>query len=1469
MSTPSLAIDPTCGELFPELSGPQAVGQRLGACSRALEEHVRGLGPASESSHPADRWLQDNLSFLRMQIRATQRSLGPDNMQELLRAGKSSSGNEPRIYRIAAGAVAQASAAFTTEDLPALQETLRQYPSLQLCELWAFSSMLRLALLEQLCSAMDSETVVSCCVKSLRLFDTLAWREFVDSVSSVEAALRRDPAGIYADMDFETRDQYRHEIETLAKRSRRTELAVAEAAIRRSSDAASASGIEEIQAHCGYHLIGPGAADFAKSLGCKFSLRSAAGRLIQRWPGLLYGSCFIVLTAAIAYAFDRFTGPLPWWMLGLLLIPASQIALEIVNSAVCHWVKPRPLPSMDFSCGIPDSCQTMVVVPSLLLSPHVATRLVDSLEIRYLANRDPNLLFALVTDFPDADQRETPADSVLEICIEGIHRLNERYAIYGLRPFYLFHRARQWNPKESKWMGYERKRGKLNSLNKLLLGQEDSFEVVIGDETRFSEIRYVITLDADTQLLRDTAAKLIAAMAHPLNRPVLDPVKRTVVEGYALIRPRVSVSMESAGRSLFSQIFSGMAGFDPYATAVSDVYHDLFGLTSFTGKGIYDLRAFDAAVGDRFPEDAILSHDLIEGEHVRTAFLPSAELVEDYPATYQAFAKRKHRWVRGDWQLLPWLLWPPKPPLQASVVRNPLGLLSRWKLFDNLRRSLAEITLLALLAAGWIFLHHSLRWTLAVLALLVLPCYADILLSAVQSLWQRAWSSIGQGAPARLLQGHRDALLHVVFLPHQACLMVDAVARTLYRRYVTHRNLLEWQTMAQSESGAAGLGIVEISLYLSSAAALLYLLNLKSTNVAECLVLELWVLAPLISWFLNRPMHRSSSLSDTDRTFLRKSALGTWRYFADNNEAAQHWLIPDNVQLDPPIAANRISPTNLGLQLTANLAAHDFGYLTASELSRSLRRIFDSMAEMPRYRGHFYNWYDTQTLQPLVPRYVSSVDSGNLAASLCTLRQGLLGLQKQPLFGPHTIAGLRDHVLRLRDELPSSFKSVSLMRIVAAVLRQLESEPTDLFFWEAVLDETSGLVARLEECLSHACARRDGWLSDSQREEISYWKGLLAARTGALVTELYALAPWLAPEFESELRLNVRDTSLTALMAELSSVPVLAELPRQYERIRERLIERLADSAPLYPALRETLERLLERLSNTSAALEINQDIHRICAQSSRYFEEMDFIFLCHPGRNQLRIGYNVTADKPDESCYDLLASEARAAVFLAIAKGQVPREAWFKLGRGLTVYRNHRTLVSWSGTMFEYLMPVLNFKTHEDTLLGRAVRNAVRIQQIYARERNVPWGISEAGHSGRDTHMQYQYRAFGVPALSMQSDLPHALVIAPYASMLALSVDPVQAAANLRRLAALGCWSRHGFFESLDYSAGLESPVLVRSHMAHHQGMGLMALDNALLGGQMQERFHLDPRVQSTEFLLEERMSALAELVHTEAAAA
>jgi hypothetical protein len=1459
MSSPSIAIDPNPGVTLQPFADSRSLKERLDGCARMLREHVGGLQSEHGPRSAAAVVVLDNQVFVQLQIRETLRSLPATYLRKLPKLGQGPFAGELRIYRLAADLVARSTGIIDSRVIPIFTQALQGESSLCMEELWAFGSMVKLAIIQRLCATLDQEAVVSTAIRSLQALEKVSWRDFVEAVSPSEKILRNDPARVYSRMDFTTRDLYRHEFEKLARRSGRSEGDVCQAAKECAEEALRANDPDLRKTHVGYYLIGGGVKELERRIGCKRSWRPSLRALLEHWPSTFYAGSVAALTALLVIGFERLTGPLAYWMTALLLVPASQAAIELVNTIVSRLLPPRKLPSMDFSDGVPDDCQTMVVVPTLLYSPQNAARLVEDLEIRYLANRASNVSFALLTDFTDADSRDTANDSVLELCADGIRRLNARYGPGNVGPFYLFHRGRQWNPCESKWMGHERKRGKLNDLNKLLLGGENRFDTVVGELSRLRGIRFIITLDTDTQLPRDSAAKMVAAAAHPLNHPVLDPKTKTVREGYALMRPRVSVSMESAGRSRLAQIFSGQTGLDPYASTVSDVYQDLHGQASFTGKGIYELRAFDAAVGDRFPDNSILSHDLIEGEHARTGFLTSAEVVEDYPASYQAFSKRKHRWVRGDWQLLPWLFGRVRTP--EGRIANPLSVLSRWKLFDNLRRSLFEISVIALLVAGWLSLAHPVRWTLVIFALLQLPAYVDILLAAVQTPERRFLSAFARNLGARFLASHGNTVTNLIFIPHQAFLMADAIIRSLVRRFITNRHLLEWETMAQSEQ-AAGIGMVEQYLYISSIVWIVFLFSLSQVHILIALVCALWIVAPIMVAWLNEPLPAPAALHENDRAFLRDVALRTWRFFADHSREETHYLVPDNIQDDPPLVTHRISPTNLGLLLTSHLAAHDFGYLTTRELSLGLRRVFVTMEDMPRYRGHFLNWYDTPTLLPPAPHYVSAVDNGNLAASLTALRQGCLSLLKRPIFGADLLAGLRDHVLRLRDELPYNARSGSIMRQMASLLRHLDNQPTDLFYWEAILTETRDMVQRIRAMLPSTIARLDRQGEHGKSGELRYWEDLLSERIDAAIDELYSLAPWLQPALEQELRVNMRDASLAPLFNELSLVPALSEMTATYQRIRDLVVERLASSQQLYPALQAALEELFRRLPDASEyASQLVRQLERVAADASRFFEEMNFHFLLEPRRKLLRIGYNVDTAQADEACYDLLASEARTVVFLAIAKGDIPRESWFRLGRKLTGYCNRRTLISWSGTMFEYLMPLLHMRNYSNTLLDHSVRGAVEIQQLYAEQRNVPWGISESAHSERDFRLQYQYHAFGVPPLSARSDRSGNLVIAPYASMLALMVDPSKSTANLQSLAAQGCLARHGFFESIDYSVhGVHAPQFIRCFMAHHQGMGLVAIDNALLGNRMQERFHQDPLVQSTEFLLQERMPELVE---------
>ena len=1420
---------------------------------RALLRHARAASArvaAGESLPPVSAWLLDNYAYLDAQIRDVREAMPRGYYRYLPRMADGRYRGEPRVWQLASEVLAQAGAALSIETLRDFFLAYQEVAVLSLAELWAIAPMLRLALIRTIARAAEdpagAEDAVRDALFALRLLEVAPWRDFVESISAVDAVLNEDPAGVYAGMEFETRDAYRHAVEGFARASRRaeTEIAALAVAMAREPDA---------NPHVGYYLAGRGAALLKKRAECRTPLAARVRGWAYACPNAVYLGGVLLALALLLWGF-RAALAAPWWALALLVLPASQAAIAAANPIIHLLFPPRRLPRMDFSEGIPADCRTFVVVPTLLLSRAGAENLLNNLEIHYLANRDPNLLLALLTDFPDSRSPVEPRDGLLDLVVEGIHALNDRHNSAGRAPFYLFHRKRDWNESEGVWMGYERKRGKLDDFNLFLLGREDHFDVKAGDLKAIGDIRYVITLDSDTQLPRDTARKLVAAMAHPLNRPVFDEATGAVREGYALMQPRISISMESAGRSRLARIFSVQTGFDPYTTAVSDVYQDLHSRASFTGKGIYDLRAFHRALDGRFPENALLSHDLIEGEHTGVGLVTDLEMIDDYPASHEAWSKRKHRWVRGDWQILPWLL--PRVPGPGGRRRNSLGLLARWKIFDNLRRSLLEVSLVGLLAAAWFALGNPGAWTLAVVACLVLPAYLELVLACVRVPPARFWDQYFREVAWRFGRAHAEALLQVVFLAQQACLMADAVARTLVRRFITHRRLLEWESAAQAEaSSGRGMSLPSVYLLASPAIALAAALAMPQAAAAASLpllVLETWIFAPLAARWLNARPRLPRAAAASDSAFLRDAALRTWRYFADYCREEDSWLIPDNVQEDPPAAAHRASPTNIGLLATAHLAANDFGYLTTTEMASRLERVLRSMSRLERCRGHFYNWYDTRSLETLEPLFVSTVDSGNLAASLLTLRQGCLERLGRPALEWSTLAGLRDHALRLRDALPDSARSAPVMRLLSALLRQLEYRPTDLFFWESVLTEASHLVRRLADHVEWECRRLE-------EEEVRYWHGALAARMDRAMEELYAIAPWLAPPFEMELRQFSCAGSLAGVVAELARVGPLGELPAQYDAAARAIRERLDAPQPLPRGLRQTLEQVLALLIPARARVEeLVERLEEHAAVAAGFVQEMDFAFLFDARRKLLRIGYDARAERLEEGYYDLLASEARTAVFLGIAKGDLPREAWFHLGRKLTAWRGCRTLLSWSGTMFEYLMPCIFMETYARTLLGESLREVVRIQQRYGRERGAPWGISESASSARDSTLCYQYEAFGIPHLGMKRRRSQDLVIAPYATMLALMVDRGAATANLRAMADRGWLTRHGFYEAVDFTRGC---TVVRSFMAHHQGMALMALANVLHDGVMRKRFHAEPPVQATEYLLQERAPALVEV--------
>jgi cyclic beta-1,2-glucan synthetase len=1302
---------------------------------------------------------------------------------------------------------------------------------------------------------------ISNSIGSLRFLGTMDWQEFVETMSAVEQTLRLDPADTYGKMDFATRDNYRHVIEKLAKRCASSELEVAAQALALAQEnrEPALGGLDARTRHVGYYLVGAGLPALEKRLAVRYRVRDALRKGVRAAPLTTYLGAIIVFTALFtASVITRAQlGGLDGWLLVLLgvlaAIGSSQLALALVNFMATQLTLPHPLPRMDFKHGIPSDARTLVVVPTLLYSKDNVASLCDALEVRYLANRDPNLRFCLLTDFTDADKESMPGDDELiaqaraailelnlkysaELALEQVSPDGEPEAArVRIEPFLLLHRPRVWSASENAWIGSERKRGKLADLNSYLRGgARDKFSEVVGDTDGLANVRYVITLDTDTQLPRDSARQFIATMAHPLNHPWLDAAGRRVVEGYGILQPRVAAALPGENASRYEQLCGGEPGIDPYTRTVSDVYQDVFYEGSFIGKGIYEVDTFERVLGNRLPDNQILSHDLLEGCYLRAGLLSDAQLYEEYPARYSDDVSRRHRWIRGDWQLAGWLRLT-VPAVDGKREPNPLSTLSRWKLFDNLRRSVVSPVLVALLLLCWTQLPEPWFWTAAVLAVIFLPTCFSALVDVVEKphdvLWRQHFASSLKSA--RLLFGH--AVLTLVFLPYDAWFSLDAIVRTGWRMLVTRKRLLEWRpsSMARSSTDmASNWRSMWISPALAVATALVLSFTSPPALFAAAPVLLLWFLAPAVAWWISLPVERASTqLSSPQTVFLQTLARKTWSFFEAYVGPDDNWLPPDNMQEHPAhMVAHRTSPTNIGMSLLANLTAWDFGFITAGQVLARTGETLNTMARMERHHGHFYNWYDTLTLAPLHPRYVSSVDSGNLAGHLLTLAPGLSALADQPITGAQTLDGIGITLRVVHDHAGDAGGRVK--DAIAAMQEQLAPNRAG----------EAGTLPGMAERLARLCAGADAILAAMApvgEPHLQGWAEKLAAQCHGARDELLELAPWMKSAQE-----YVFDSSLTR-------IPTLREL---------------ADfglnggaSSDLAPSERERQQTLsqLVALGSTRAAQRLDQ-IAQLAAQA-REFANMDFSFLYNTTTKLLAIGYNVSDRRLDSSYYDLLASEVRLASFVGIAQGQFPQEHWFALGRQLCIIGGEQLLLSWSGSMFEYLMPLLVMPNYQNTLLDQTYRAIINAQIAYARQRDIPWGISESGYNTVDANLNYQYRAFGVPGTGLKRGLADDLVIAPYATMLGLMVDPEASCQNLQRMAELGFMGQYGFYEAIDYTTARlprgQNFAVIRSFMAHHQGMGFLALSYLLHDRPMQRRFEADPLFQATLLVLQERV--------------
>jgi len=1313
-------------------------------------------------------------------------------------------------------------------------------------------------------------------ITSMRLISAYSWNAFFEEVSLVDEVLRADP--LFDQMDFVTRDRYRHGLEELAKGSRRQELEVARLVIAKVEHARIKAMESDETADWrlldpGYYLISGGRPTFEAEIDFRPSLR----RKLLRWyiahatPAFL-GS--IVLTTLLLAAFPllatvRAGVPQAWLYLFciLALLPASDMAVMLLNRFLGAEIGPRHLPRLELAGGIPSSLRTFVAVPTFLVSEAETEEQLGLLEVHYLANPDGDVRFALLTDWPDADAEILPGDTeLLRFAALRIEHLN---ALHGPAPdrgnrFFLFHRKRLWNEREGKWMGWERKRGKLHEFNRLLRGAGDtSFVPVNGSSPAVpADVRYVITLDADTRLPVKVVNELVGSMAHPLNLPRFDERLGRVVEGYGVLQPRIIPSFPTRrDRSLYHRLFTGPCGFDPYAFAVSDIYQDLFGEGSFTGKGIYDVDAFEVALAGRMPENTILSHDLFEGIFARCGLVSDITLFEEFPSHAEVAASRHHRWARGDWQLLPWIF---------GKRGKDIPIIGRWKMIDNLRRSLSAPGMLLLLLASWL-VPNAPRWVWAlfVLADLAFPPLLSLITGLVPQRRGISKRNHLRAVLGDLLDGTGHTAASLTLLAHQAWLMLDAVGRTLVRLFITRRRLLEWVTAAHAKKSSChsyyfflrrmlGAEIIAFTSFLMTA-----ILDPKALPVASPFIL-LWFISPFVARKISMPPATKpiDILPAEDVTLLRLVARRTWRFFTTFVTATDHWLPPDNFQEEPhPVIAHRSSPTNFGLYLLSVVAARDFGWIGLSAATDRLEDTLATLEELPRFQGHFYNWYETRELLTLEPKYISSVDSGNLAGHLLTLSQACKEMIEFPIMSPAAQLGIGDTVRLLRLALQGLGNDATvrhLLDVVGDIKSRTAVAPTGfaahVSFWDT-------LEAKAETIVAGTRSLTEG-VEDGKRNEAAAWAVLLLDDIRSHRSDSDLLLPWArllgkwiparkeTVEEEQDLWNAFHD--LLAPVIPLMRMPALCEAAVEKLLRLQALTENIASHARL-----DTLIKAFERSRETCSMLVERLD--GITGRARRLFDEMDFSFLFDPGCRLFSIGYRADDGRLDPSFYDLLASEARLTSFIAVAKGEAPPSHWFKLSRALVPVEKGAALVSWSGSMFEYLMPSLIMFTPRGSLLDRTCRNAVARQISYGKENGVPWGISESAYNTRDLSFAYQYTAFGIPGLGLKRGLGQDLVIAPYATMLAAMYAPATAAHNLRRLDKAGGRGTYSFYEALDFTRarlpeGTRAAV-IRAYMAHHQGMSLVALDNVIHDGIMRHRFHNEPIIHAAELLLQERM--------------
>lgn len=1280
---------------------------------------------------------------------------------------------------------------------------------------------------------------------SLREITETDWSDFVEDCSVINSILKEDPSGYYSKMDFQTRDSYRKTVEKISKHSKLEEYQVSNRAL----DLAKAQSMNtdqtqenllfdknQVKKHIGYYLVGDGYSELIKKVGYSTPLKERFYKAFES-HFYLYLLTILLFTLSFVGILWLATGAISYStavMIAVILIaffPALELSIITVNRFFSFFLPPRVLPKMDFKENIPDESRTLVVVPTMLASPEDALLQIENIEIHALANPDQGLQFALLSDFRDANKKNLEGDeAILTAAENAIKELNEKYTSHYGDKFFLLHRERLWNESENAWMGWERKRGKLEELNNLIFDPTSvtSYRFFAGDflgSLNYTPIQYVITLDADTKLPPGSATKLVSTIAHPLNKAQYDDNKKRITKGYAIIQPRISFSPESAKKTWFSKIFSGNVGLDPYSAAVSDIYQDLIGEAIFTGKGIYDVRAFHLILNNKFPENRILSHDLIESAYLKTGLATDIELFDDYPSTYLSFVKRNHRWTRGDWQIASWLF--RYVPGAEGKIRNQISLLSKWKIFDNLRRSLNFLFLTIFFIVGMFWLPGSgWIWTAAALGILAFPTYVSLSSDLLNRQPRIRWKLYMEKVRDNLRINTVQAISTIIILPHQTFIQLDAAFRTLYRLIVSRKWLLEWTTASHAEKhGTNSLSVyfrfmiipVLLGIFIFITAIVIAPPYLWIVTP----VFLLWSGSPLYMWYISQPIRISPIIvTEEERLKLRMYARRTWFYFERFVNEEHYWLPPDNYQEDPALpAVERTSPTNIGLALVSNQVAYNMGYITIGALLERQQKSLQALGELDKYCGHLFNWYETRLGGVLNPKYISTVDSGNLAASLIVTKEAIIQVMGSKGINRNFMKGLQDTLLTVKEIFS-------------------EYNGDEVFFkpsFDQILHYTNLMLSKLNIAGT-----------GSQALNLELLRDLKESAVHLSAVNLLPLGS------------NLDDRKRKNLLFWIES-----PLKHIEQAINEYKCLTLPDDLDFNAYSPEELnvllkDKYLDHICNDLIEKWLNQ-AEEIVFLAEKMINEMDFSFLYEKKRGLFSIGYNLDSAQFDKSTYDLLASEARIASYIAISKGDVPVEHWFRLSRRLTRINHEEILLSWGGSMFEYLMPLLFFKSYPDTLMTQTYQNVINWQKQYGDNRGLPWGFSESAYYYLNIDLHYQYRTFGVPGLGLKRGLADEYVVAPYATLLALMVKSKISIQNLKEIEKIGGLGLFGFYDAIDYTQShLTEDVpfkIVKMYMVHHHGMSLIALDNFLNGGKISDNFHTDRRVKSCELLLQERI--------------